>query len=123
VGNPHCVLFVDELSREEVSVSGPIFERNTMFPSRTNGQFGQIIDENNIAIEIWERGVGYTLASCSNACQVFAVAKKANFCSDNVKIHMPRGISNVELSKSKSLIQSGPIENIATCSVDATDFT
>jgi diaminopimelate epimerase len=104
LSNRHCVIFVDELSSEEVKVSESILNRNSMFANRTNVQFAKIIDENNIAIEIWECGVEYTLVSSSSACAVFIVARKTTICSDNVKIDMPGGILNVELSRSRSII-------------------
>ncbi|MDR0693023.1 MAG: diaminopimelate epimerase [Puniceicoccales bacterium] len=115
MGNPHCVIFVDDLSREEVKTAGPLLECNPMFPEKTNVQFAKILDRNTIAIEIWERGAGYTLASGSSACAVFAVARKLNLCSNNVKIHMPGGILHVKTAKSGNIMQKGPVKQIATC--------
>jgi diaminopimelate epimerase len=122
MGNPHCVIFVDELSSEEAKISGRFLEQNPAFPEKTNVQFVKVIDENNIAVEIWERGAEYTLASGSSACAVFAVARRLNFCSDNVKIHMPGGILQVKALKSGSISQLGPVERISTCYVDKTYF-
>ncbi|MDR2779239.1 MAG: diaminopimelate epimerase [Puniceicoccales bacterium] len=115
MGNPHCVIFVNKLSCEEIKIAGPFLEHNQMFPEKTNVQFAKIIDKNTIAIEIWERGAGHTLASGSSACAVFAVAQKLNLCSNNVKIHMPGGILNVKTIKSGNIMQKGPVEQIATC--------
>jgi diaminopimelate epimerase len=83
MGNSHCVIFVDELSCEEIKAAGRVLEHNPMFSGKTNMQFAKVIDENNIAMEIWERGAGYTLASGSSACAVCAVSRKVNLCSNS----------------------------------------
>ncbi len=68
MGNPHLVIEVDELSQKLVKEIGPIISNLVMFPERTNVQFCKILNKNNIQIEIYERGSGYTLASGSSSC-------------------------------------------------------
>jgi diaminopimelate epimerase len=121
VGNPHCVVFVDTLVPENVRDLGPIFEANSAYPDGTNVEFVRIIDKENIAVETWERGAGYTLACGSGACATFAVANKLNLCSDCVTVRMPGGGLEVKISQSGSIVQSGPVEKIATCYVDPPD--
>ena len=68
IGNPHCVLPMDEVTPELARRLGPLIENDVArFPNRTNVQFLQVLDRNNIRIEIWERGAGYTLASGSSS--------------------------------------------------------
>jgi diaminopimelate epimerase len=117
LGNPHCVIFTDELIIDEVKISGRILEQNPMFPEKTNVEFAKIIDRSNILIEIWERGTGRTLACGSGACAVFAVANKLNLCADSARIQMPGGTLLLRLSPAGSIIQSGPASKIATCHV------
>jgi len=62
VGNPHCVVLSDEPTPEEARRFGPPLEVDARFPNRTNVQFMKVLDRDNIQIEIWERGAGYTLA-------------------------------------------------------------
>ncbi|MDR0715587.1 MAG: diaminopimelate epimerase [Puniceicoccales bacterium] len=115
MGNPHCVIFVDELAHEHVLSDGQILENNPAFTERTNVQFAHIIDRNNIGIEIWERGAGYTLASGSSACGVFAVARRLHSCAPAVSIHMTGGILHIEETKSGTILQTGSVEKIAEC--------
>ena len=60
IGNPHCVIPLDSISPELTHKDGPVLETHLHFPNRTNVQFLKVIDRNNIQIEIWERGAGYT---------------------------------------------------------------
>ncbi|MDR1595829.1 MAG: diaminopimelate epimerase [Puniceicoccales bacterium] len=118
IGNPHCVIFVDELSLDEVEISGKILEHNEMFHENTNVEFAKIMDRENIAIEIWERGVGRTLACGSGACAAFAVSRRLGLCSDEIKAHMAGGTLDLAFSDSGTIIQNGPVEKIASCVVD-----
>ncbi|MDR1401551.1 MAG: diaminopimelate epimerase [Puniceicoccales bacterium] len=118
MGNPHCVIFTAELSSDEVRTSGKILEQNQMFPERTNVEFAKVIDRGSIEVEIWERGTGYTLACGSGACAVFAVAKKLDLCSDHAEIQMPGGSLRLKMLSNGSIIQTGPVERIASCCVD-----
>ena len=68
IGNPHCVLVREALSEAETRHYGPLLENAPCFPKRTNVQFMRILDRNNVQIQIWERGAGYTLASGSSSC-------------------------------------------------------
>lgn len=117
VGNPHCVIFVDEITEEHVIADGPVLEKNTAFPEKTNIEFARIVDANNIKIAIWERGAGYTLSSGSGACAAFAIARKLNLCSPQRTIaHMFGGrLALTEDPVGGSIIQSGPVSKIAEC--------
>ena len=67
IGNPHSVVLLDEISEELACKDGSAIEVHPKFPNRTNVQFLRVLDRNNIQIEIWERGAGYTLASGSSS--------------------------------------------------------
>jgi diaminopimelate epimerase len=123
MGNPHCVIFVGELSREEVENVGKILETSPLFPEKTNVEFAKIIDDENIALEIWERGVGRTMACGSGACAAFAVSRRLGMCSDTVSVHMAGGCLNLTISDRGTIVQRGPVKRIATCSIDLADFT
>src|SRR4051812_2978389 len=72
LGNPHCVVLVPAITRVDVHALGPKIERHAAFPERTNVQFAQVVARDEVRIEIWERGAGYTLASGSSSCAVAA---------------------------------------------------
>lgn len=76
VGNPHCVCFVDNVDEINIEKIGKKVENYKFFPNRTNVEFVQIIDSNNIKVRVWERGVGKTLACGTGACAAAIVSNK-----------------------------------------------
>lgn len=113
VGNPHCVILRDEVSAEEARTWGPLIENDTRFPNRTNVQFMKILDRENIRIEIWERGAGYTLASGSSSSAAAAVARRLDFCDSNIIVHMPGGNLEITVADNFSISMTGPVTRVA----------
>lgn len=99
VGNPHCVVLCDQISPQLAMEYGPMIENDPRFPHRTNVQFMKIINRNNIRIEIWERGAGYTLASGTSSTAAAAVAYKLGLCEAKITVTVPGGKVQVSLSK------------------------
>lgn len=97
IGNPHCVIFTAEPGA--VRRLGPIIESDSVFPNRTNVQFVQVLDENTIQIEIWERGAGYTLASGTSACAASGAAIKTGRCQSPINVRMAGGEANVTIDE------------------------
>jgi diaminopimelate epimerase (EC 5.1.1.7) len=56
MGNPHCVIFIDDVKDFDVHFYGPLIENNPMFPKRTNVEFVQVLDDSNVLVRTWERG-------------------------------------------------------------------
>lgn len=112
VGNPHCVIFRDKLIEEEIREYGPHIEKHKIFPNRTNVQFVKQIDRENIEILIWERGVGYTLASGTSSCAAAAVARKAGFCNNEITVTMPGGRLHVLFDKDEDIWLTGPVQKV-----------
>jgi diaminopimelate epimerase len=112
VGNPHCVLFVDEPSKQMAMDMGPIVETHKLFPKGVNVQFAKIIDKQNVQIEIWERGAGYTLSSGSSSCAVFSAANKLGLVGNKASVFMPGGKLDVELRDDNHIYLSGPVVGI-----------
>ncbi len=99
VGNPHCVFFpVADIAESLARRWGPLVERNPAFPRRTNVQFARVIDAHAIAIEIWERGAGYTQASGSSSCAAALAAIQRGECTSPVSVHMAGGVLTVDAS-------------------------
>ena len=115
VGNPHCVIFVNDLANIDVCAYGSFVENLPCYPAKTNVQFAQIINDENIKIEIWERGSGYTLASGSSSCAVFAIARQLNLCSTNAIISMAGGSLALCENNSGEIMQRGSVFKIADC--------
>jgi diaminopimelate epimerase len=113
VGNPHCVILRDTISEAETCRLGPPLEIDPRFPNRTNVQFMQVRDRNNIAIEIWERGAGYTLASGSSASACAAVACKLGLCDADITVHMPGGELQICVDEQYGIVMRGPVSAVA----------
>ena len=113
IGNPHCVILRDEVSKDDTQKWGPLIEKDPRFPNRTNVQFMKICDRNNIKIEIWERGAGYTLASGSSSSAAAAVAYKLGFCDSHIAVNMPGGTIQITVSNDFSISMVGPVVKIA----------
>jgi diaminopimelate epimerase len=112
IGNPHCVIPMDEISEEKARELGPLIENHDMFPNRINVQLLRVIDRENIEIRIWERGAGYTLASGSSSCAAAAAAKKLGFVDKKVNVKMPGGNLLVEITDSNEIFLTGPVEKV-----------
>ncbi len=109
VGNPHCVILVDELSPELSQKYGSLIEYDPQFKNRTNVQFLKVIDRNNIKIEIWERGAGYTFASGSSSTASAAVAFALGLCDSELSVHMPGGVIDIALTDDFFATMSGAV--------------
>ncbi len=109
VGNPHCVVTSEPVTPETARKLGPLIEVEKRFPNRTNVQFLEVLDRNNIRIEIWERGAGYTLASGSSSSAAAAVARKLGFCDKEITVHMPGGKLKLSFDDDFSVTMTGPV--------------
>ena len=117
VGNPHCVILSEAPTAEDARRYGPSIETDARFPNRTNVQFMKVIDNENIRIEIWERGAGYTLASGSSATAAAAVAHRLGLCGTNIRVHMPGGILQISLEDDFSATMSGSVTKVCDGSI------
>lgn len=122
VGNPHCIVLCDEPSPQVAQHYGPLIEIDSRFPNRTNVQFLKIIDRQNIQIEIWERGAGYTLASGSSSTAAAAVAHRLGLCDQEIVVHMPGGNLNILLSQAFAATMTGPVVRVSEGIIDAEMF-
>jgi diaminopimelate epimerase len=117
IGNPHCVLPLDEISEAMARTYGPIIETDPRFVNRTNVQFMKVIDQSNIQIEIWERGAGYTLASGSSSSAAAAVAHKLGHCGREITVHMPGGTLQIAIGDGFAIDMVGPVTAVCTGNV------
>ncbi len=99
IGNPHLIFFINDINKISLSLLGPIFENNKLFPEKTNVHFSQIIDRDNIKVRVWERGAGPTLACGTGACAVHVAAFKLGLCNSKTTINLPGGNLKINWSK------------------------
>jgi len=109
VGNPHCVIPVEEVSPSLAKKYGQVIEKDRRFKYRTNVQFMKVIDRNTIKIEIWERGAGYTLASGSSSTASAAVANALGLCDSDISVQMPGGVIEITLKDQWYATMKGPV--------------
>ena len=80
MGNPHCVVFINDVEGLDIEKIGPKFEHDKLFPERVNTEFVRVINENTIKMRVWERGSGETWACGTGACAVAVAAVENGFC-------------------------------------------
>ena len=88
VGNPHCVVFMNDVSDLDLLSIGPEFENNPVFPERINTEFVKIIDETTIKMRVWERGNGETISCGTGACAAAVAAIENGYCRKNENIRV-----------------------------------
>ena len=113
IGNPHCVVERPATSNTDAHRLGPLIENNALFPERTNVQFLTVRDRSNIAIEIWERGAGYTLASGSSSSAAAAVAHRLGLVDKSVTVHMPGGTIAIRIGDNYAITMTGRVTHVA----------
>jgi diaminopimelate epimerase len=122
VGNPHCVVFDQPVTRERCLELGPHVERHPAFPERTNVQLCEVVNRGRVRAEIWERGAGYTLASGTSASAVAAACMRRGLIDDRVTIEMPGGNLEVRRESNGNLYQTGPARRVYRATVDLGDL-
>lgn len=110
IGNPHCVIPLEQVSEERARAIGPFVENHQRFPNRINMQLLKVVDRANIDIRIWERGAGYTLASGSSSCAAACAAHKLGLVDNDITVHMPGGQLHIEIADDGEIFMTGPVE-------------
>ena len=110
VGNPHCVIFVDRLNDFPVQTLGPKIENYSLFPKRTNVEFAQVLNKNEVKVRVWERGCGETLACGTGACATVVAGNMGGKTGNKVRVHLLGG--DLEVEYAERLFLSGPAEKV-----------
>ena len=110
MGNPHAVTFInDEVKNFDVQKYGKIIENLDAFPQRTNVEFINIVDKNNVSMRVWERGAGETLACGTGACASVVASVINEYTSRKVFVHLLGGILEIEWSdENNHVYMTGP---------------
>ena len=114
LGNPHCVIWMNEISKEIVCRIGEHSENAEYFPEKVNTQLLNVLDCTNIQIEIWERGTGYTLAGGSNACAAACAAYRMGLADRSMYVHMPGGVLEVEIRDDGEVYMVGTVDYVGS---------
>ena len=86
MGNPHCVVFCDNVEILDLNVVGPQFETDSRFPERVNAEFIKVVNDHTLRMRVWERGSGETWACGTGACAAAVAAVENGFCPKNEDI-------------------------------------
>ncbi|WWO95779.1 MAG: diaminopimelate epimerase [Candidatus Dasytiphilus stammeri] len=113
MGNPHCVIPVDNIKNAPVQKVGCLLEKHSLFPEYVNISFMEIINRQHIRLRVFERGVGETPACGSGACAAVTVGVKSGCLNEDVQVDLPGGSLQIGwLVREKSLFMTGPATHI-----------
>lgn len=112
MGNPHAITFVEDVDKIPIEKYGPIIEKNSMFPNRTNVEFVQINDKNNIKMRVWERGTGETYACGTGACASVVAGGINGYTDENVNVELLGGNLNINWGEDNHIYMTGPATKI-----------
>ncbi len=109
MGNPHCVMFVEEVEKAPVTSLGPVLENHSLFPKRINVEFAQVVDKHTVKLRVWERGSGETLACGTGACGTTVAAVLNGLTNRKVNVQLPGGTLEITWSeKDNHVYMTGP---------------
>lgn len=115
MGNPHGVIFVDEITDELVLGAGPELERHSAFPDRANIEFVKVIDGETVQMRVWERGSGETLACGTGACATAVAAALTGRTNRKVTVKLIGGDLSIEWNeKDNHVYMTGPARTVFT---------
>ncbi|MBS5926917.1 MAG: diaminopimelate epimerase [Clostridium sp.] len=110
MGNPHCVVFMDNIHKLDLEKLGPYFENNEIFPDRINTEFVEIINDNHIKMRVWERGSGETLACGTGACASVVASVINGYCKrdSDIKVQLLGGELIINYTSQGDVYMEGP---------------
>jgi diaminopimelate epimerase len=118
MGNPHCVIFVDNVEDFPVEKYGPLIENHEMFPRRTNVEFVQVISRTEVRQRTWERGAGETLACGTGASAVTVACVLNGLTERQIVNHLSGGDLEMEWPENGPVFMTGPAVQVFTGEID-----
>lgn len=112
MGNPHCVIETTDLDAVELETIGPAIENHELFPNRANVEFMKIEGPSDVAMRVWERGVGETRACGTGACAVAVAAYRTHGVKSPMTVHLPGGDLRLEVDSSLNVVMTGPAREV-----------
>ena len=107
-GNPHTVMFIDDVDTLDIKKYGPAIENHPMFPKRTNVTFAQVVDENNIKIREWERGTGETIGCGTGCCSAVVFGNRLGLTGRHVDVMQIGGMLHIDWDENDHVHMVGP---------------
>ena len=123
MGNPHTVIYVDDVKNLDLEKIGPKFENHERFPKRINTEFVHCIDRNTVEMRVWERGSGETLACGTGACAVAVASILNNLTDTRVTVKLLGGDLQIEWDQEKNhVFMTGPAKVVFDGVIDITEI-
>lgn len=111
MGNPHCIVYMDDIENLPIEKIGPKFEFNEAFPDRVNTEFVKVIDRNTLKMRVWERGSGETLACGTGACATAVASVLNGLCDDEVTVKLLGGDLKITWDRQQNRVyMEGPAQ-------------
>ena len=112
VGNPHAVIFVDDIEKAPLTTLGAKIEHHNEFPGGVNVEFVQVLGNSELRMRVWERGSGVTMACGTGACASAVAAVKKKYCApcDPISVHLDGGTLKITVTSDNKVTMTGPAE-------------
>lgn len=109
MGNPHCVIFAEDVNKLDLEKIGPLFEKHPAFPEGVNTEFVQVMSRNELKMRVWERGSGETYACGTGACAVAVAAVLSGYADEgsDIIVHLKGGELKINYTD-KGVLMTGP---------------
>jgi len=117
MGVPHTMVLTDDIGSLDASMLGPAIERHEIFPRKTNVNFVQVLDNENIKVLTWERGAGLTLACGTGSCASAVATYKKGLTGPKVTVHLSVGRLIIESLSDRRVLMTGPAEEVFTATL------
>lgn len=124
MGNPHAIVYVDDVDSLDLEKIGPDFENHKLFPNRVNTEFIKVIDDKTLQMRVWERGSGETFACGTGACASVVSSVLNNYCKydEEVLVHLRGGDLRITYRKDGTVMMTGPATHVFDGEIDITNI-
>jgi diaminopimelate epimerase len=114
MGNPHCVIFVPDVDALPLGDWGISVETHPAFPRKTNVEFVQVLNKQEVRMRVWERGAGPTMACGTGACATAVAAVLGGHTGRTVRVHLYAGALDIEWAEDNHVYMTGPAQEVFT---------
>ena len=118
MGNPHAVIFVDDIEKIQLEKWGSILEVDKQFPDRCNIEFAQVVTPTQIRMRVWERGCGVTMACGTGSCATLVAAQRTGRVGVEADIILDGGVLHIKHEEGGPVLMTGPAEEVFKGTID-----
>ncbi len=118
MGNPHAVIFVDDIEKIQLEKWGSILEVDSQFPDRCNIEFAQVVTPTQIRMRVWERGCGVTMACGTGSCATLVAAQRTGRVGVEADVVLDGGVLHIKHEEGGPVLMTGPAEEVFKGTID-----